>query len=202
VICQTEVSIPPHAVDCGGQNVGVGLEPLWFVRTSRSWQELASAWCVSLLARYSARCCSNRQVRLAAKASAAVLNWDRESCSDRQRCRSLCRDGIKMVQSTESREGVDRAISPISDRYWPTGWRILRESEVRPIFMVIANIFGHQPLECCSFSTITWSSRSRRQLPTQRSATPFCHGLRKAVRMAWLPKSFTAEITSIPNFES
>ena len=52
-----------------------------------------------------------------------------------------------MVQSTESREGVDRAISPISDRYWPTGWRILRESEVRPIFMVIANLFGHQPLE-------------------------------------------------------
>ncbi len=42
---------------------------------------------------------------------------------------------------------MDRAISPISDRDWPTGWRILRESEVRPIFMVIANIFGHQPLE-------------------------------------------------------
>src|SRR5215472_14877261 len=28
---------------------------------------------------------------------------------------------------------------------------------------------------------ITWSSRSRRQLPTQRSATPFCHGQPKAV---------------------
>jgi hypothetical protein len=27
-----------------------------------------------------------------------------------------------------------------------------------------------------------WSSRSRRQLPTQRSATPFCQGLRMEVR--------------------
>jgi hypothetical protein len=166
-----------------------------------SWQELASAWCVSLLARYSARCCSNRQVRLAAKASPAVLNWDRESCSDRQRCRSLCRDGITMVQSTESREGVDRAISPISDRYWPTGWRILRESEVRPIFMVIANIFGHQPLEVLLI-------QHDHVVQQVSSATPdpaLCDAVlpRTAKGSAgWLPKSFTAEITSIPNFES
>jgi hypothetical protein len=33
-----------------------------------------------------------------------------------------------------------------------------------------------------------WSSKSRRQLPTQRSATPFCHGLRKAVRVGSLPR--------------
>src|SRR5215831_766202 len=38
--------------------------------------------------------------------------------------------------------------------------------------------------KCLSFRTITWSSKSRRQLPTQRSATPFCQGLRKAVRPA------------------
>src|SRR5262245_24504523 len=30
-------------------------------------------------------------------------------------------------------------------------------------------------------STMTWSRTSRRTLPTQRSATPFCHGLRYAV---------------------
>src|ERR1700719_1364409 len=49
---------------------------------------------------------------------------------------------------------------------------------------------------------ITWSSQSRRQLPAQRSATPFCHGLRKVVRVGWLPISLTAETTSSPNFAS
>jgi hypothetical protein len=40
-----------------------------------------------------------------------------------------------------------------------------------------------------SFTTIRWSSKSRRQLPTQRSAMPFCHGLRKLVRLGWTPKT-------------
>ena len=29
----------------------------------------------------------------------------------------------------------------------PTCWRILRKSEVGPIFMVVANVLGHQPFE-------------------------------------------------------
>jgi hypothetical protein len=48
----------------------------------------------------------------------------------------------------------------------------------------------------------TWSSKSRRQLPTQRSATPFCHGQPKAVRVGSLPMSLTAEPTSASNFAS
>src|ERR1035441_6323711 len=52
-----------------------------------------------------------------------------------------------MVQSTESREGVDCALSARSDLDWSTGWRILRESEMRPIFMVVANVLGQHPLE-------------------------------------------------------
>ena len=38
---------------------------------------------------------------------------------------------------------MDCALSPTSDRYWSTGWRILRQSEVRPIFMVVAHILGY-----------------------------------------------------------
>src|SRR5215469_9235662 len=57
-------------------------------------------------------------------------------------------------------------------------------------------------LRCRSFRIITWSSKSRRQLPTQRSATPFCQGLRKAVRVGSLPISFAAETTSAQNFAS
>jgi hypothetical protein len=33
-------------------------------------------------------------------------------------------------------------------------------------------------LRCRSSTAMTWLRRSRRQLPTQRSATPFCQGLR------------------------
>ena len=35
-----------------------------------------------------------------------------------------------------------------------------------------------------------WSSSSRRTLPTQRSATPFCEGLRYAVLVGLMPKDF------------
>src|SRR5260370_34657019 len=50
-------------------------------------------------------------------------------------------------------------------------------------------------LRCRSFRMITWSSKSRRQLPTQRSATPFCHGLRK--RASWdRDAKFGAEVVS------
>jgi hypothetical protein len=57
-------------------------------------------------------------------------------------------------------------------------------------------------MRCRSFRMITCSSKSRRQLPTQRSATPLCRGLRKAVRVGSLPMSLTAETTSAPNFAS
>ncbi len=108
-----------------------------------------------------------------------------------------------MVQSTESREGVDCTQGSTSPRYWSTGWRVLGESEVSTIFVVVAHILGHQPLEVLLIQyDHVIQHRSRRQLPTQRSATRSCHGLRKAVRVGWLPKSFTAEITSVPNFES
>jgi len=44
--------------------------------------------------------------------------------------------------------------------------------------------------------------RSRRTLPTQRSAIPFCQGLRNAVRIGWLPIAFTVATTSALNFAS
>ena len=66
---------------------------------------------------------------------------------DRHGCRSLGRDGVTMMQSAKSREGVNLAFHRRTYRCWPTCWGILRECEVRPIFMVVANILGHQPLE-------------------------------------------------------
>ena len=39
-----------------------------------------------------------------------------------------------------------------------------------------------------------------RLFPTQRSATPFCHGLRKLLRFGWMPKLFTVLMTSLLKF--
>src|SRR5260370_10342234 len=47
-----------------------------------------------------------------------------------------------------------------------------------------------------------WSSRSRRQLSTQRSATPFCQGLSKEVRTGLILMDRTAAGTSNPYFAS
>lgn len=61
--------------------------------------------------------------------------------------------------------------------------RFLRQCEMRSVVVVVKDVFLQQAFRCRSFRTITWLSRSRRQLPTQRSATPFCHGLRKLARL-------------------
>jgi hypothetical protein len=64
---------------------------------------------------------------------------------------------------------------------------------------VPARAFDRGAYELGADIALAWLSKSHRQLPTQRSATPFCHGLRKAVRVGWLPMSLTAETTSAPN---
>jgi hypothetical protein len=83
---------------------------------------------------------------------------------------------ITMVQATESRKGLNLP------------------------FTRSANFCKR--LRCRSFRMITCSSKSRRQLPTQLSATPFCHGLPRAVRVGLLPISLAAETTLAPNFAS
>ena len=55
---------------------------------------------------------------------------------------------------------------------------------------------------CCSLSAMTWSRISRRQLPTQRSAIPFCHGAWTLVRLGFRPVHFKNVMTSASNFES
>jgi hypothetical protein len=48
------------------------------------------------------------------------------------------------------------------------------------IVFAYAGAFGGYPAEKVGAHFVglfTWSSRSRRQLPTKRSAIPFCHGL-------------------------
>ena len=104
---------------------------------------------------------------------------------------------ITMVQATESQKGLNLPFTRRAHFCRPTCWRVLRESEMRPVLVIIKQVGSNIiRLRCRSFRMITWSSKSRRQLPTQRSATPFYHGLRKAVRVGSLPMSLTAESIS------
>jgi hypothetical protein len=52
-----------------------------------------------------------------------------------------------MVQPTEPWQGRNLAFSATAGRYWPTCWRVLREPEVRPVLVVVANVFGHESLQ-------------------------------------------------------
>jgi non-heme chloroperoxidase len=106
-------------------------------------------------------------------------------------------------------EGIQKAVA--SDRYaffteffknfYNTDLLLnqrVSEQAVQASWNVAAGASATASLACVP----TWHEDSRRQLPTQRSATPFCHGQRKAVRVGWLPMSLTAETTSAPNFAS
>ena len=50
------------------------------------------------------------------------------------------------------------------------------------IFVVVGNVFGQQSFQVTFIKGNDVIQRSRRQLPTQRSAIPFCQGLPKEVR--------------------
>ena len=50
-----------------------------------------------------------------------------------------------MMQSTESSEGINLAFKPRADCGWPTCWRILRESEMSSVLVVIEDVLRHEP---------------------------------------------------------
>src|SRR5713226_883157 len=52
-----------------------------------------------------------------------------------------------MVQAAESWQGLNLAFSPRADCCWPTCWRVLRESEMSPILVVVEHVLRHQPFE-------------------------------------------------------
>jgi hypothetical protein len=78
----------------------------------------------------------------------------------------------------------------------------LLKSEMRAILMMVTNILREQSLKMALIQATMWSSKARLQLPTHRSAMPFCQGLRNEVRLGTILVAFTAAITSNPNFRS
>jgi hypothetical protein len=72
------------------------------------------------------------------------------------------------------------------------------QTDVGSVVMVISEVFAAKP-PCCSLRGMTWSNRSRRALPIQPSAIPFCHGLRTLVRIGLIQLALRNSRTSPPN---
>ena len=87
-------------------------------------------------------------------------------------------------------------------RGWPTCGRILRESEVRSIFMVVANILRHQPFEVLLIQDDHVVQQVSSATPHPALSDTVLPRTAKGSADSWLPKSLTAETTSAPNFES
>src|ERR1700732_218688 len=52
-----------------------------------------------------------------------------------------------MVQPAESRKGVNLAFSLRANCCRPTRWRVLRESKMRPVLVIVEQVRRHQPFE-------------------------------------------------------
>lgn len=65
----------------------------------------------------------------------------------------------------------------------PPGWRVAVQSHVRPVVVVEADIVANEPEQVALAKyEVTWSSSSRRIVPTNLSAKPFCQGARGVIR--------------------
>src|SRR6267378_3490568 len=106
-----------------------------------------------------------------------------------------------MVQATESRKGLNLPLSPRAVRCGPTCWRVLRESEMSPVLAVVEQAGRQQPFEM----PLIQDDHVVKQVASATSHPSLSNTVlpqRKAVRIGWLPMSFTAETTSAPNIVS
>jgi len=52
-----------------------------------------------------------------------------------------------MVKAAQSGKRANAVSTGITDRYWPTPWRIFRESQMGPILVVVTDILRNQPFQ-------------------------------------------------------
>src|SRR5271163_4516885 len=64
---------------------------------------------------------------------------------------SLRCDCITMVQPAESRQGLNMAFTRRADFCRPTCWRVLRESKMSPVLVIVEQVGRHQPFEMALF---------------------------------------------------
>ena len=73
---------------------------------------------------------------------------------------------------------------------------------VRSALVEVQLVLAERERRCPSSSTSTWSSNSRRTLPTKRSETAFIFGARTAVRITFAPTPWAARSNAGPNLSS
>jgi hypothetical protein len=90
---------------------------------------------------------------------------------------------ITMVQATESRKGLNLLFTRRANFCRPTCWRVLRESEMRPVLVIVEQVGRHQPFEMPLIQDdhVVQQVASATSHPALRNTV--CHGLRKAVRV-------------------
>jgi len=67
---------------------------------------------------------------------------------------------------------------------------------MRPVLVIITDVDIYEAFQMPFVEDDHMIEQSRRQLPTNRSAMPFCRGLLKLVRFGWMPKLFMVSMTS------
>ena len=105
-----------------------------------------------------------------------------------------------MVQTAESRHGYDPASCIGNPHFFTTCRRSLPQREMRPVLVVVADVLVHQPLQMPYVQNDDVIQQISSAISPQRSATPFCHGLRKLVCLGVMPKLFTVLMTSSLKF--
>jgi hypothetical protein len=104
------------------------------------------------------------------------------------------------MRRTEPWYGYDIASRIMALHWFAACWSSLLQREMGPIIVIIAGVVTHQPLQMMFVQHDSMIEQISCKLPTQRSATLFCHGLRKLIRMGWMPKLFAVHKTSSLKF--
>jgi hypothetical protein len=84
---------------------------------------------------------------LAENVDCAWPGFKKEFGSQKKQLLNLRCHRITMVQATESRKGLNLVFARRANFCRPTCWRVLRESKMSPVLMVVEHVGGHQPFE-------------------------------------------------------
>ena len=105
------------------------------------------------------------------------------------------REIVPMMKTAKSRHGYDFATCfGIFESLTP-GWSFLGKCEVGAVFVVVTDVLIHEASQMQFVERNHMVEQIALPMQTNRSATPFYHGLLKLVRCGLMPRLITAAIT-------
>jgi len=103
---------------------------------------------------------------------------------EEQCLQQLRREIVAMMQASKPWYRFDSATRFSVTHCFAPSRCSLRQHKMSSVFVIVNDVLIHQTFQMPLIENDHMVEEIRRQLPTQRSATPFCHGLRKLVRLA------------------